>query len=213
VLRAAHSLRLIQATVRCGVVETPGHRLRSIAIVPFAHYYAHYIQCTVAIFSTGALLCTTAELGTKVLRRYGMDYRQRQYSLSTPLYHLGPPALLCLQAVRTMALLCLQTVGTAALLCLGSRHYGLTLPSGSQHYGPGPHHTMAVRCSTHTLTHTYSGGGQMHTGGDTPADAAPRNCAVSNHMMGTYGRHTAVTHGTLGVRSTCAVSAANRRDR
>ena len=134
-LRAAHSLRLIQATVRCGVVETPGHRLRSIAIVPFAHYYAHYIQCTVAIFSTGALLCTTAELGTKVLRRYGMDYRQRQYSLSTPLYHLGPPALLCLQAVRTMALLCLQTVGTAALLCLGSRHYGLTLPSGSRHRG------------------------------------------------------------------------------
>jgi hypothetical protein len=90
---------------------------------------------------------------------YGMDYRQRQYSLSTPLYHLGPPALLCLQAVRTMALLCLQTVGTAALLCLGSRHYGLTLPSGSRHYGPGPHHTMAVRCSTqpsHTLIRTHS---------------------------------------------------------
>ena len=64
-----------------------------------------------------------------------MDYRQRQYSLSTPLYHLGPPALLCLQAVRTMTLLCLQTVGTAALLCLGSRHYGLTLPSGSRHCG------------------------------------------------------------------------------
>ena len=70
---------------------------------------------------------------------------------------------------------------------------------------------MAVRCSTHTLTHTHSGGGQMHTGGDTPADAEPRHCAVSNHMTGTYGRHTAVTHGTLGARSTCAVFAANRR--
>jgi hypothetical protein len=89
----------------------------------------------VAIFSTGAFLCTIAVLGTKVLRHYGMDYRQRQYSLSTPLYHLGPPALLCLQAVRTMALLCLQAVGTAALLCLGSRYYGLTLPSGSRHRG------------------------------------------------------------------------------
>jgi hypothetical protein len=100
-----------------------------------------------------------------------MDYRQRQYSLSTPLYHLGPPALLCLQAVRTMALLCLQAVGTAALLCLGSRYYGLTLPSGSRHrgltlpsgsrhYGPGPHHTtlwpyaVVHNPHTHSLTHT-----------------------------------------------------------
>ena len=149
-LRAAHSLRLIQPTVRCGVAETPDHRLCSITILPFAHYYTHYTQCTVAIFSTGTFLCTIAVLGTKVLRHYGMDYRQRQYSLSTPLYHLGPPALLCLQAVRTMALLCLQTVGTAALLCLQA--VGTTALA---HTTLWPY-AVVHNPHTHSFAHTHS---------------------------------------------------------